>query len=150
MGLRVPRFKIPEPVSDEWVQESSSGKNTANAVFNPNIRRVQANTIKCFFRDFGVDFWAVDLSIGIYGEVSFPEADFRGETNSYWAFDEHAQANCPVPDWSPGDASENSSSARIFVNWYIDCMNDYVIWQIGEIRKHYSGPASTVCSVVGV
>jgi hypothetical protein len=81
----------------------------------------------------------VDLSVGIYGEVSYPEADFMGKTNSYWAFDENAQATCPVPGWTPGEASEKNSSARIFVYWYIDSMNDYIRWQIREMRKHYSG-----------
>lgn len=134
-----PGSRFRNQFGDEWIQEPSSGKNTANAVFNPHIRRIQSNTMEAFFRDFGTDFWTVDLSIGIYGEVSYPEADFRGEINSYWAFDEHAQAWCPVPGWIPGEASENNSSARIFANWYLDSMIDYVRWQIEEIRKHYSG-----------
>lgn len=125
---------------DEWVGDQAAGNNVVNAVFNHKIREIQANTIKHFFSDFGTDFWAVDLSIGPYGEISYPDANYLGNKNCYWAYDMYAQLVCPVPRWRPGEPSPNHINAELFANWYMDSMKDYILWQINEIRKYFTGP----------
>ncbi len=73
-----------------------------NAVTNPYQAQLD-DYLSQVFSELGTDFWAVYLSCGQYGEVSYPilvaadgdtrGADFLGNTNCYWAWDVNARAS---------------------------------------------------------
>jgi hypothetical protein len=84
-----------------------------NAPFNPQARQLIAHYIQQIFVDFdqsdiGLRFDSVRIGGGVQGELRYPPAEWGGRTNSYWAFDAHAQnpAVSGIPTatsgWRPG------------------------------------------------
>jgi len=134
----IPNSRVVNQYGDEYVGNPETGRDFANWIWNPAIRAILANTLKHILEDFGTDFWAVSPAIGRWGEIQYPPPEYNGHTNSYWAFDELAQADCPVPSWKPGDPSPNDE-ARIFIDWYVDSYIGALNWIINEVRKYYSG-----------
>ncbi|MEW6516372.1 MAG: hypothetical protein AB1439_05635 [candidate division FCPU426 bacterium] len=68
------------------------------------------------FADLKDSLWAIYISSGQFGEVAFPGLnpvkrldrpgdsrgeDYYGNWNCYWAYENDAQAACPVPGWMP-------------------------------------------------
>ena len=45
----------------------------------------------------------------------------------------------PVPSWKPGAPSKNHTSARVFLNWYMNSLKNYHDWQIKTTRLYHSG-----------
>ncbi len=130
--------------------DRAPGKNIANSVFNLKIRSLQSAYLAALFRELGVDWTAVRLGGGWYGELNYPHATFDGRDNCYWAFDPIAQGQkpglpegippCPVPGWKPGTRSLDHNVARHFADWYLESLKNYHDWQIATARRHYSGP----------
>ncbi len=80
-----------------------------NAPFNPQARALIAGYIQRIFTDFNpADFDSVRVGGVVQGELRYPPPDWNGHTNSYWAFDTHAQnpveSGIPaaVVGWRPG------------------------------------------------
>jgi len=80
-----------------------------NAPFNPQARALIAGYIARIFQDFNpADFDSVRVGGGVQGELRYPPPDWNGHSNSYWAFDVHAQnpAESGIPaevvGWRPG------------------------------------------------
>lgn len=111
----------------------------ANFVFNQELRDLAAQYIEAIFTTFGTNFAAVRLGGGRYGELTYPPAEYNGNTNCYWAFDARAQAQSPVPGWKPGDLSPNGEAEQ-FLDWYLGALVEYQNWQIEVVRRHYAGP----------
>ncbi|MFA6285899.1 MAG: hypothetical protein WC661_00840 [Opitutaceae bacterium] len=130
--------------------DRASGKNIANTVFNAAVRARYAFHLAALFRELGVDFFAVRLGGGWYGELNYPDTTYAKHPNCYWAFDPIAQGAkpglpagltaCPVPGWKPGDASPGHASARRFLDWYLASLQNYHDWQIATVRHLYPGP----------
>jgi hypothetical protein len=129
--------------------DPAPGMNGVNAVFNAELRRLQADYAAAVFAALGHDFLLIRLGWGWYSELNFPKPDHRGRSNCYWAFDDIAQgiasglpegiAPCPVPGWIPGQASVDHDAARRFALWYIDALKDYHDWQIATVRALHPG-----------
>jgi hypothetical protein len=125
------------------------GMHVPNFVFNAAVRERLDRYIEAVFKNVGTEFYAVRLGGGWFGELNFPPATFKGRTNCYWAFDRIAQGNerglaqglipCPVQGWQPGSASDNHTSARQFIDWYLDALKNYHDWQIATVRRSYKG-----------
>lgn len=86
------------------------GKNIANGVFSNAVRSAMAEYHERVLADLGMDFYAVRVGGGYYGELHYPDQAFSGRTNSYWGYDANAQngtglpsgiAVNPVPGWIP-------------------------------------------------
>ncbi len=130
--------------------EGAPGMNIVNFVFNSSLRERQVDYLAALFDQLGTDWAAVRLGGGWYGELNYPPASYSRKTNCYWAFDPIAQGvkyglpkdvkPCPVPGWKPGDPSPDHTSARLFINWYLDSLKNYHDWQIATVRRFYSGP----------
>lgn len=101
----------------EWNPESfGNTPDSMASIWDDRYKALFQQYVQRVFDNFGNNFYAVYLSIGQYGEVSYPihgadsahpdwQEDFYGHTNCYWAYDSHAQQNCPVEvrGWKPGD-----------------------------------------------
>jgi hypothetical protein len=80
-----------------------------NAPFNPQARALIAGYLARVFQDFDpASFDSVRVGGVVQGELRYPPAAWNGNTNSYWAFDAHAQnpARSGIPEavvgWRPG------------------------------------------------
>jgi Beta-galactosidase len=86
-----------------------------NAPFNPQARSLIAGYVARIFQDMGAQFDSVRVGGGVLGELRYPPPEWNGHSNSYWAFDAHAQtpAESGIPGqvvgWKPG-ISENPGS----------------------------------------
>jgi hypothetical protein len=121
-----------------------------NLVYSEEMREKFDGYVAHLFSELGSDFYAVRLGGGRYGELGYPINKYKESTNCYWAFDPIAQGRqpglpsgvkpCPVPGWIPGAPSPNHESARRFLHWYMESMQNYHDWQIATLRKYFSGP----------
>jgi hypothetical protein len=125
------------------------GTNGINAVFNQDLRNLQARYSQRVFADLGVGFYAVRLGWGYFNEMKYPPHEYNGHKNLYWAFDPVAQgqapglppgmAPVPVPGWEPGTASPGNADAAAFIEWYLNSLKHYHDWQLATVRASYPG-----------
>lgn len=147
-AFEVPNSRYVNQYGEAYV-DGEPGANGLNAVFNQEVRDLQADYIARAFQELGDDFYAVRLGWGYYGELSYPSHTHNDRPNAYWGFDDVALGRAgnlantlspnPVPDWKPGDPSPDHGAARQFAAWYLDAMTDYQNWQIETVRQHYGG-----------
>jgi hypothetical protein len=92
----------PDPVND-------GAFRVINAPFNPRARALIAGYISRIFSDFdqsdsGLRFDSMRIGGGVLGELRYPNGDWNGHTNAYWAFDAAAQnptlSGIPDSAWS--------------------------------------------------
>lgn len=126
---------------------------TANIVFSEAARREAQTYISRVQRDIGLrNFWAIRVGVDANGEFIYPSADADGvQHNSYWAFDENAQASgsdasrpvtvppTPFPGWKPGDRTYHGRAFTIrevsqWYDWYLAALTDAVNWQCHYYR----------------
>jgi len=133
-----------------------SGEDLPNVVFNADIRKRVAAYFAEIFSRLGNDWDFVRLGCAKFGELNYPQYRFNGHENCYWAYDDLAQGKvpglpegivpCPLPGWIPGGSSQEHASAKTFIEWYLDCLNNYQEWQIATVRRWYAGD---VCMLYG-
>ena len=93
--------------SPDPMQEAS--RRVINAPFNSQARALIAGYLAQLFQDFDPAlFDSIRVGGSVQGELRFPPPDWNGRSNSYWAFDGHAQnpAESGIPatviGWRPG------------------------------------------------
>lgn len=118
--IKYPDARYKNQYGVEWAPDLESGKwndpeekyNTQVSLWHQPLRTHLSAYFNDVFQSFGTNFWAVYVSVGQHGEVSFPgrdpnddslREDYYGHKNCYWAYDAAAQAQCPLPGWRPGD-----------------------------------------------
>ncbi|MDX9979212.1 MAG: hypothetical protein RBU25_04095, partial [Lentisphaeria bacterium] len=132
-------------------RDAAPGKDFANGIFNRRVREAQRRHVANVFAALGTDFYGVRLGWSEYGELCYPRARYDDRRNCFWAYDEVAQGRvpdllaeglppCPVPGWQAGAPSEGNAAARQFADWYLGCLENYQNWQIGVVRRHFTGP----------
>jgi hypothetical protein len=72
--------------------------------------------------------------------VHYPPADYKGHSNSYWAYDANAVAGSPARGWRPGQPSV--SEAQAFWSYYTAKLADYLRWQVATYRGRF--PSSSL------
>jgi hypothetical protein len=107
-----------------------------NLVFGEQFRPLAESYLTRLFDRLGLDFALVRVGGGPLGELGYPASrDPAGRIrNSYWAFDQNASRNNPVPGWQPGSPSPDGE-ARTFLDWYLDALVDYQNWQVEAVRS---------------
>jgi hypothetical protein len=110
-----------------------------NLVWNQEMRFLVERYVAHVLANFGSDVVAVRVGGGRFGELTYPPAEYEGSENAYWAFDDNAWAQNPVPDWRPGEPASGDEPAR-FLDWYLDALVEFQNWQIEMVRADYAGP----------
>jgi hypothetical protein len=116
------------------------GAQVGNGVFDPLVRQAQSDYIARVASDLGGSFVAIRVGGGWFGEAHYPPADYRGHSNSYWAYDANAVAGSPVRGWRPGQPSVEQAQA--FWSYYTGKLSDYLQWQVSTYRSHF--PSSSL------
>lgn len=129
--------------------QAGLGINGVNAIFNGAVRDHIARYTQRVFADLGTNFYAVRIGMGTYNELMYPDTNYNGHANSYWAFDPIAQGqvsglpfgvkSAPNPGWLPGTPSVDHQAAADFANWYIDSLHNFHDWQVSMLRPVYPG-----------
>jgi hypothetical protein len=126
---------------------------TANIVFSEAARREVQTYVSRVQRDIGLqNFWAIRVGVNADGEFIYPAADADGiQDNSYWAFDENAQASPsdpgrpptvppnPFPGWRPGYRTYHGRLFTVrevsqWYDWYLAALSDAINWQCHYYR----------------
>jgi Beta-galactosidase len=107
-----------------------------NAVFNPAVRRAQADYLARVRADLCDCFYAIRVGAGQDGEVTYPSAVYNGHSNSFWVYGRLAQAGSPVPGWRPGQPGQ--TQARQFWDYYLGRLVGYQNWLLATYRSHFS------------
>jgi len=146
----LPTARFIDQYGESFAAASGSGDCGVNLVYNDEMRNRFDAYLAHLFHELGNNFYAIRLGGGRYGELGYPINVYEHHTNCYWAFDPIAQGKqpglpsgmrvCPVPGWKPGEGSMNHESARQFINWYMESLQNYHDWQIATLRKYFSGP----------
>jgi hypothetical protein len=157
--LNLPASRFIDQNGDAYVADSGSGDCGVNLVYRQEMRDKVEGYVAHLFEELGSDIDAVRLGGGRYGELGYPGNHYKTQSNAYWAFDPVAQGRepglplgvkpCPVSGWIPGAASPDHASARQFLEWYMESMQNYHDWQIGLARKYFSGPLFMLYPSIG-
>jgi hypothetical protein len=113
------------------------GSDEPNLVWAGRGSRRQAREYTAkVFRALGTDFLAVRVGGGHWGELTYPTVPGPNgrPQNDYWAFDERALAQDPVPAWRPCRPSPRRQASR-FLHWYLDSLTRYQNRQISWVRR---------------
>ncbi len=158
-AFEVPHSRYVNQYGEAYVGDEP-GANGLNAVFNQEIRDLQATYVAWTLEALGRDAYAVRLGWCYYGELSYPIHRYGDRVNVYWGFDDPALGRAaglpatltpnPVPDWRPGEPSTGHASAQQFADWYLGAMTDYQNWQVVTVRAHYDGRLAVLYPSWGV
>ena len=158
-AFEVPHSRYVNQYGEAYVGDGP-GANGLNAVFNQEIRDLQAAYVARVLEALGRDAYAVRLGWCYYGELSYPIHHYGDRVNVYWGYDDLALGRAaglattlspnPVPDWQPGESSADHTAAGQFATWYLDAMTDYQTWQIATVRAHYDGRPAVLYPSWGV
>ena len=114
----------------------TSGDNVANAVTDPAVRSAEGAYLKWLgAASLSGKVIAIRQGGGPLGELRYPDPDYDGHTNCYWAFDVSSQATSPVPGWTPGTGSV--AQAKAFLNRYNSLLDRYGEWLNGQMKKDF-------------
>jgi len=78
---------------------------------------------------------AVRQGGGPFGELRYPDPDYRGHANSFWAYDSSTQAASPVPGWKPGTGTP--AQAEEFLSAYNQALDGYGEWMNGIMEEDF-------------
>jgi hypothetical protein len=88
-----PNARFKDQFGHEWDPDVHS--NTMDSVvsyWEPHFRTEFDRYVAQVFQDLGNNYWAVYLTIGKWGEATYPE-NYNDANNCYWAFDANAVAD---------------------------------------------------------
>ncbi len=141
-----------DPLIDQYGNAYQAGfpNGGVNVYWSQTVRQHVAGYIQRLFStlNFHGRLWAV--RVGPYrGELLYPDGPRSEDNLSFWAFDDQAQSQSPVPDWKPGDDSPNGEAEK-FYYWYVDNLTSTFNFFLGEIRRYYSGYVAPVTPGAGM
>ena len=135
-GLQYPPawvFSLPggtryvDQYGDVFTGSEDSGDNVANAVTDSAVREAEGSYLAWLGSQIQPgEILAVREGGGPLGELSYPDSDFDGNTNCYWAFDTSSQSVSPVPGWTPGTGT--TAQAQAFLDAYNGALDSYGLW----------------------
>jgi hypothetical protein len=147
-GLQYPPdwvFSLPggtrfvDQYGDAFTGPPPSGDEVANAVTDPSVRRAQG----IYLAWLGAHLPAHTLAAvreggGPLGELRYPDPDYGGHTDAYWAYDPSTQADLPasVRGWVPG--SGTTAQAQTFLDAYNAQLVGYGRWLNAELKADFS------------
>jgi hypothetical protein len=122
------------------VYHAGTGSDVPDAVFDPLVRRAQADYLRLLATALGSERLA-DVRAGglVRGELSYPPT---GTAGHWWAFDAHARASAPLPGWRPGAVS--SAQAGRILDWWDSALLGYARWQLGVVRAAFGTPVEVL------
>jgi Glycosyl hydrolases family 35 len=113
-----------------------SGNNVANGITDPSVRSAEA----AYMARLGAQFprgqiLAVRCGGGPLGELRYPDPEYRGHTNSYWAYDASTQADSPLRGWLPGTGT--AAQATLFLDAYNSQIDSYGRWLDAHLQADF-------------
>ncbi len=135
-GLQYPptwAFSLPggtrfvNQYGDVFTGTEDSGDNIVNGVTDLAVRSAEGSYLAWLGSQFQPgQVMGIREGGGPLGELSYPVSDFRGHTDSYWAYDASTQSASPVPGWTPGTGTPEQ--AEEFLDSYNAALNSYGEW----------------------
>lgn len=113
-----------------------SGDEVPNGVTDGSVRNAESRYFAWLGAQIpGGEVIAVRQGGGPFGELRYPDPDFRGHTDSFWAYDASTQATSPVPGWKPGTGTP--AQAREFLDAYNQALDSYGAWLNGQMEADF-------------
>ncbi len=121
---------------DRFGGTAGSGNEVPNAVTDLAVRSAEATYLSWLGSRFRPgEIMAVREGGGPLGELRYPNADYQGHANSYWAYDASTQAISPVRGWLPGTGTVGQ--ARAFLAAYNADLDRFGRWLDGQLQADF-------------
>jgi len=114
---------------DVFTGPGPSGDDVANAVTDTGVRSAEGIYLEWLGSQIPPgDLIAVRGGGGPLGELRYPDADYNGHSDTFWAYDASTQSDMPasVRGWTPGTGSV--VQATTFLTAYNEAIDGYGIW----------------------
>ena len=124
---------------DIFTGTPSSGDDVANAVTDPSVRHAEGIYLAWLGSHLPADsLAAVREGGGPLGELRYPDPDYNGHSDSYWAYDSSTQAALPaaVRGWVPGTGT--TVQAQTFLGAYNARLVGYGRWLNAELHGDFA------------
>ena len=72
---------------------------------------------------------------GPLGELRYPDPDYNGHTNCWWAWDASSASILPSPTWTPGTGTVAQATA--FLNAYNADLDGFGVWMNGQLQADF-------------
>jgi hypothetical protein len=119
-----------------------------NLVFTRGLRGYADQYVGKLFTELGTDWFAIRVGGGHWGELQYPAQKGTDGNWQWWAFDQSALAESPVPAYRPCSGSQAQASS--FLSWYLDALGEFQNWQVASVRRYYSGPIAVLYASWGM
>jgi hypothetical protein len=120
----------------------------ANLVFARDLRGHAEQYLGKLFTELGSDWYAIRVGGGHWGELQYPAQKGTDAKWQWWAFDQNALAQSPVPSYRPCGGSQ--AEAATFLGWYLDALSEFQNWQVSSVRRYYAGPIAVLYASWGM
>ena len=134
-----------------FVNESGAAytaSDEANLVFARGLRGHAEQYLGKLFTELGTDWYAIRVGGGHWGELQYPAQKGADGKWQWWAFDQNALAQSPVPSYRPCAGSQ--AQAATFLTWYLDALSEFQNWQVSSVRRYYAGPIAVLYASWGM
>lgn len=122
---------------DVFTGDGGSGKRVANAVTNEAVRLALGRYLSMLGGQLSPDkLLAIRQGGGPTGELRYPDAEYNGHTNCWWAYDSSTQESSPVPGWKPGTGT--TEEAAQFLTTYNSNLVDFGVWLNAQFRGDFA------------
>jgi hypothetical protein len=129
--------RFVDQYGDAFTGSPGSGNDVANAITDGAVRSAERRYLEWLGSKFAPgQIFAVRMGGGPLGELRYPDADYMGHSNCYWAYDASSQLTSPVPGWVPGTGTPAQATA--FLNSYNKNLNRYGRWLNRQMWKDFA------------
>jgi hypothetical protein len=125
-----------------------TASDEANLVFTKSLRGYAEQYLGKLFTELGSDWFAIRVGGGHWGELQYPGQKGTDGKWQWWAFDQSALSQSPVPSYRP--CAGSAAQAGSFLGWYLDALTDFQNWQVASVRRYYTGPIAVLYASWGM
>ncbi len=114
---------------DVFTGPGPSGDDVANGVTDAAVRSAEGAYLEWLGSQISPgELTAVRGGGGPLGELRYPDADYNGHSDAFWAYDDSTQSELPasVRGWTPGTGSV--AQATTFLTAYNQAIDGYGTW----------------------
>jgi hypothetical protein len=128
--------RFVDQYGDAFTGPAASGDDVANAVTDPLVRSALGHYLTVLAAGLDLrDVAAVRQGGGPLGELGYPDADYAGHTNCFWAYDTSSRAASAALDYVPGTGTP--AEAEAFLHRYNADLISYADWMNARYRSDF-------------
>jgi hypothetical protein len=129
--------RFVDQYGDAFTGAPASALDVANAVTDTAVRQAEGSYLTWLGSQLAsFPILGVRAGGGPNGELRYPDADYDGHTDCYWAYDTSSQAVSPTPGWTPGTGT--TANATAFLSAYNAQLDSYGDWLVSQLAADFN------------